>query len=48
MGRRTKIPLIVLLGILFFFIAITLYQGCVIVEAHESAMEPDPTEGHEA
>ncbi len=33
-----------MLGILFFFIAITLYQGCTLIEAHESPQEPDPAQ----
>ena len=34
MARRTKIPIIILLGILFFFIAVSLYRGCSVIEGN--------------
>jgi len=35
MARRTKIPIVILLGILFLFVAISLYRGCAVVEGIE-------------
>jgi len=34
MARRTKIPIVILLGILFLFVAISLYRGCSVVEGN--------------
>ena len=34
MARRTKIPIVILLGILFFFIAVSLYRGCSVIEGN--------------